>query len=279
MKTSHVLLISFLISIILLFIIPKGFLPQDISQTILTVTTFLFGILAGFYILVTYSEYDTLKKSIGNELSGWHSLFEGVKRYRPEELNTFSDLLDSYVIRSFDPELIEYSRATQSEFEKIEKFISNMPLNKDLESVLEVEILTPLNVIREARDQLFVLGAKSLSGFQWLILYSLAAIFIVSLYNLRSDNLFFDTVVVLLSVSVALIFLLVRGLDDYTWNEKNFGISSFENLLLIIGKLPYYPKTLITSGRVRPIEKEYRVGVSYNSETGQRKIEIVKNNK
>jgi len=111
-----------------------------------------------------------------------------------------------------------------------------------------------------ARQQLTVLGAKTLSIFQWIVLFVLALIPLVSLYGLRTGEMFFDIVTVIVSITVVLILVLIRDLDLYVWNEKTFSFEIFNNVFKAIGQLPFYPAESIRKGRVRPAENEYRLG-------------------
>jgi len=134
-----------------------------------------------------------------------------------------------------------------------------------------------MDVIILARQQLIVLGTKTLSSFQWTILWALATLFIFSLYGLRTGELFFDVVTVVISSSIALILFLIRDLDLYVWNEQTFGFDIFQGVFKSIGQLPYYPGESIVERRVHPMEKEYRVGTYINFPTSlERKIEIRK---
>ena len=136
-----------------------------------------------------------------------------------------------------------------------------------------------MDVIITARQQLTVLGARTLSIFQWTILFALATIFIFSLYGLRTGELFFDVVTVAISSSIVLVLLLVRDLDLYIWNEKTFGYDIFENVLKSIGQLPYYPAESIKQKRVQPHDKEYRIGTYVNfPKSIDRKIEVQRTN-
>ena len=280
LKTKHIFFLSLALFILLVFVLPTNLLAYDFSNTILTVVTFLFGILAGFYIVVTHADYVEFKNQIATEIGAWHALYHSVGSYDKSTQAVFSESLDQYIIRSFDHEIIDYAKITEKEFEAIEKIINDLPRKSELSSIYEVGILNNLNLVRETRHKLFTLGTKTLSFFQWLILFILAGILIFTLMGLRTGGLFFNIITASISSGVVLILLLIRELDLYIWNEKTFGYEAFESLFKTIGKLPYYPDLSIKAGRYNPPESKYRIGILTKQPDGsfrRNKIEIVDN--
>ena len=276
MNTRNIFLISVVIFIILLFVVPSSFLPSELGNTILTVVAFLFGIIAGFYIVVTTTDYNSVKNILATETAGWILLHQKVLIYDKQIADKLSLLIDEYVRRAFDFEIIDYAKSTYSEFETIKKLARELPQKENLSSVYE-KILDTMDDVVTARQQLTVLGARTLSIFQWTILFALATIFIFSLYGLRTGELFFDIVTVAISSSVILVLLLIRDLDLYIWNERTFSFDIFENVLKSVGQLPYYPAESLKAGRVHPTEKEYRIGTWLDfPKSLDRKVEIHK---
>ena len=276
MKTRGIFIISVIIFVLFLFLIPNNLISSDLGNTVLTITAFLFGIIAGFYIVVTTTDYNNVKNILAAETAGWISLYQNVLTYDKPAAEKLVQSIDNYIRSSFDFEIIDYAKSTQVAFADIQKIINNLPLKNDLSYVYQV-IRGINNEIIKARQQLLVLGAKTLSFFQWSILFTLSVLLVFSLYGLRSGQLFFDIVTVAISASVILILFLIRDLDLYIWNEKTFGYDIFENVLTSLGLLPYYPKESLDKGRVHPLEKEYRLGTYLNyPKTLERKIEIHK---
>ena len=275
-KTQYIFFISLVLFIALLFVLPHSFIPSELGNTILTITTFLFGIMGGFYIVVTTTDYNSVKSILASETAGWISLHQNVSIYDKQLANKLSQLIDAYIRRAFDYEIIDYTKGTYVEFEALKKMVQDIPLNKEIFYVYE-KIRDKMDEIITSRQQLTVLGTKTLSTFQWFVLLILSTLIVFSLYGLRSGELFFDIVTVAISSSVVLILFLIRDLDLYVWNEKTFGYDIFEDVLKSVGQLPYYPVESLEAGRVRPTEKEYRIGTRPNLPNNlDRKIEIYK---
>ncbi len=276
MKTINKLLISLAVFTTFLFFIPSESISSDLGNTVLTVVAFLFGIIAGFYIVVTTTDYNSIKSILASETAGLISLHQNVSIYDKQSADQLSILVDKYIRKTFDFEIIDYAKGSQEEFEGIKKFITELPIKNELSSVHQ-NIMSTMNNIIVARQQLTILGTKSLSIFQWAVLFVLAIFFITLLYGLRSGELLFDIITVVISSSLVLILLLIRELDMYIWNEETFSFTIFENVLKSIGQLPYYPAESIKNKRVHPGEKEYRIGTLVNdSKSLDREIEIVR---
>jgi len=277
-KIQYVFIISLLLFITLLFVLPRSFVPSGLGNTILTITTFLFGIIGGFYIVVTTTDYNSVKSILAIETAGWISLYQNVLIYDQPLASKLSQLIDAYIRRAFDYEIIDYAKSTQAEFEALQKMINDIPFKNETAAIYQ-DIRETLERIISARQELTVLGAKTLSPFQWFVLLILAALLTFSLYGLRSGELFFDIVTVAIASSVVMILFLIRDLDLYIWNEKTFGYDIFENVLRSVGQLPYYPAESLAAHRILPTEKEYRIGTRLDfPQSSDRKMEIRKIN-
>ena len=162
------------------------------------------------------------------------------------------------------------------EFERIKELVRSLPIKSEL-SVVYQQILGNVQDLINTRQQMIVLGTKTLSLFQWGVLYILAAFVVLSLYGLRTGEIFFEVVSVLVSSATVLILSLIRDLDLYIWNEKSFGYDIFEQVFVAIGQKPYYPQESIMKGRIRPDESEYRLGILLDpGQNLERKIEVIK---
>jgi hypothetical protein len=247
----------------LAFVLPSDFIPSDLNGTILTVSTFLFGLIAGFYIVVTTTDYNLVKNILATETGALIALYNNVLIYNRDAAQKLAEEIDTYLIEAFDYEIIDYSRASQNTFRRITTLVEDLPLEADRSYLHEVAIGILYNITM-LRQQLLALGTKSLSFLSWVVLFTLGGIVTVSIYSIRGNSIFLDVIAVLVSSTLVLILLLIRELDLYIWNEHTFGFEIFQRVFESIGKLPYYPSYSLKKGRIVPKESEYRVGVYQN---------------
>ncbi|MBI2483110.1 hypothetical protein HYV74_02930 [Candidatus Uhrbacteria bacterium] len=260
LRTRNVFFLTLLCTALALPLVPIGFIDQDSASTLLTVSTFLFGIIAGFYIYVTSSDYVQTKSLIAVETATWQSLYRSVAVYHAPAIPALQKQLDAYLRCSLDFEILDYVRGSRRAFDATVAVIRSLPYIPERGSVHQV-ILTELDAITTARQQLLVLGTKTLSAFSWTVLGSLALLVVASLYGSRTGEWLPDAAAILVTSALVLILLIIRDLDTYIWNERTFGFEVEENLFRSIGELPYYPEEAVRSGRVSPPDCRYRVGV------------------
>lgn len=260
----------------LLFAVPSGFISPDLGNTILTISTFLFGIIAGFFIVVTTTDYNALKGLVASETGKLAALHQNVLMYDADAAERLKGAIDAYVRHAFDVELMEIPGHVRSDFEAIKRLIRTLPVKEDLSAILQ-EIRVVMDDLIEVHQNQIVLGTRTVSLFQWFVLIVLSILPIVTIYGLRTGEPFFDFVAVAFSSMIVLILLIIRAIDLYVWNEETFSFSAYEEVLHSIGELPYYPEESIRKGRIRPREREYRVGVPDAAlQDGERRVEVVK---
>src|SRR3989344_3276056 len=172
------------------YLLPTNLINTDYGNVILTITTFLFGIFAGFCILVTTNDYNTVRGLAADETAGWISLYDTLCVYSKSWADKLRPLLAEYIIRSFDYDFIDYARETKPEFRPIQDLVRNLPVEQEKSSIHQ-NILDRMNDVVLARQQLTALGNRSLSWLEWLVLFLLSFIIVATLYGLRTGSLFF----------------------------------------------------------------------------------------
>lgn len=275
MKIQFVFLVSVVVCTALLFVLPIELISSEFGDTILTISTFLFGILAGFYIYVTTTDYTLLKETAAQETGAYISLYEALKQYDPTYATKIAAHIDEVMRHSFDFDFIDYPAGTQKEFDALRIAVREIPVRAE-KTFLHEAVVNSMVTLINARQKLLALATRALSIFQWGVLVALALIVVGTLYGLRSGDLFFDLVTVIISSTVILILVLIRDIDEYAWNEKTFGFDVFESVFRAIEMLPYYPNEAIQDGTITPTERTYRLGIYTNHpDSFDRRIEIV----
>ncbi len=275
MKIYFIFIFALLFFSILISFVPSGFISTNLADAILKTSTFLFAILAGFCIATTITDYNDLRTNIGREIGEFINLYRNVYVYSREQAQKLAALIDIYIRRTFDYEIIEYTKQTESEFANIEQFIKNLPIEQEKISIFQ-KILSTMESLTNSRQKLFTLNSHAVPKIQWIILITLALTIIISLFSFPNDNLFFKATTVLISACLVLVLRLIQELDLYIWNEETFAYELYQNAFKAMGQLPYYPAESIKKGRYISKEKEYRVGTLINHETFERKIETIK---
>jgi len=275
-RTPIVFCTAVILFTLLLFVIPPKFISPDLGNTVLTISTFLFGMIAGFFIVVTTTDYNTLKGLTASETGKLIALYENVYAYDRGSADRLKILIDKYVRDAFDTELIDFAHHIQLDFEEIKKLVRELPAKRELSSLFQ-QIFGVMDGLIDIHQNEIVLGTRTVSPFQWFVLDILSILPIVTIYGLRTGAPFFDIVAVTFSSVIVLILLIIQAIDLYVWNEEMFSFNVYEEVLRSIGELPYYPRESIEKGRVHPGEGEYRIGTFPSRGGKERTIEVVRN--
>ena len=102
----------------LLFVFPQNILFEHSSE-ILTVSTFLFAIFVGFYIAASLTNYTNLQKLVAVETSNLMALYDACRLLEPRLAKNVAETIDTYLISSFDFELIDSVEKSWGEFDEI----------------------------------------------------------------------------------------------------------------------------------------------------------------
>jgi hypothetical protein len=76
--------------------------PSEDVKLILTVSTFLFAILAGFFIVRQSKRYDRLRELVATQDANWVSLFKASQIIGKDFAKRIADRIDTYYIVWFD---------------------------------------------------------------------------------------------------------------------------------------------------------------------------------
>ena len=270
-------IVAFVAFILIAFFVPGGNPASSEIQLILTISTFLFAIVIGFYLSKYNTRYDTMRDLISSEDALFLTLFESVAFLGKEFTEAFRELIDRYYVIAFDFPLGEYYKHNAKyihlmyeELNKIQKFP-----NEKAQDVFD-DILGLLRDIEHGRNESSVLSHERITKGQWTILLLLGGIVLFSIFFLKTDVLHSQIITVLLATVLVLILLIIRDLQNFRLGGKELVGESGQEVFESIGKLRYHNLRYIEEGIVSIPEsiKEYRLGLH---EPGSKpRIEIVK---
>ena len=258
------------------FIIVSFFTPLQPQikgiEFILTVSTFLFAIIAGLYLTRMNSRYDRTRETVGKEDACWLSLYQTSKLFGSQFSNTIRELIDKYYIVAYDfsddnayyKHNAKYFLAVYDELAKLK--------NKS-ESALQ-NMLNLLSQIEENRNQTHVAELEKLSMGQWSVVIVLSCIMIFSVFYMRSTELFTQITTVLLSTVLVLVVLTIRDLQHERLMGTGALVESGQEVFEFIGKLRYYPEKELKQGCMKVPEtvEKYRLGLHKPGEDFKIKI-------
>ena len=219
----------------------RGVGPTPIIETILTVSSFLFAILAGFYISRLNSRYSDIRELISNEDAYFYSLFKMAKILGEPFADKIANAIDTYYVVSFENDLENYYKSTAPSLESIHNVFCEQREKSDNSTY--AGMLSVLSSIEAARNKNSVIAKEKISKNQWMVLISLTIIILFCLFYINTNEYFFQFLIVIMSAMLILILLTIRDLQNLRLGGKIMPVlESGQEVLESMGKLRYYNK-------------------------------------
>jgi hypothetical protein len=253
-------LATILFFILLLFLFPKNLFIGDISN-LFTAVTVLFGILTGFFIAATLTNYFKLQSLISEETAGLISLYRISIILSPKIKNEIASAIDKYLISAFDFELYNYIEKNWKEFNYIIKILDKIKVKNT--EIYQHFLQTRDNLFR-IRQEIDLAGRKIIGFEYWMILIILSIIMIFLLYIMRESTISSSIFTVILSSTICLVLYSLYEIDTNTFAEEKLAFHIFQPVFKNIGKLPYYPLVSIKGRRMKPPKGKCRIGIHEN---------------
>ena len=255
--------IIFLIIFIILVIYIPGYGPSGGVEIILTISTFLFAIIAGFFISRLNSRYDKIRELVADEDAFWFSFYKAAQFLGKRFVDKVRELIDKYYIVMFDFDLGGYYKHTAKYFNRVYKELENVKIKgKKAEQVFD-DMVDYLSRIEENRNISSVVAVEKLSKGQWAVLLFLAGIIVFSIFFLKTTEIYSQIFAVILSTVLVLVLLIVRDLQNMRLTGEIPAVESGQEMFDLLGKMRYYPERDVKDRVIKIPEniKEYRVGL------------------
>ncbi len=255
----------------------KGVGPSNDVELLLTVTTFLFAILVGFFMSRVNDRYNKMRELIAEEDALWLSFYKNASAFGKAFTQRIVDLIDKYYVIAYDftSYSSHYYKQNAKFFLKIfdELHVISKKRSQGAYDYL-YELLTTLEV---KRNKASVLSLEKIHPGQWSVLYILAGIIIYCLFYLKTPLIHSHIITMMLVSAILLIILIMRDLQNTRMYGQIMLLESGQEVFEFIGKLRYYNHVHIDDGSIKIPEhvKEYRVGM-HNPGDEELKIKIVK---
>mgnify|MGYP006418373433 CR=1 FL=1 len=259
MKYIHALkggLLALIIFAIAAYVI-QGKGPSEKIEIILTISTFLFAILSGFFISRLNTRFNTIREVTAAEDAHWLTLYKTSTLYGKSFSKKIANIIEKYFMICFDHTIaINYAPTTKNflslydELNKIKKYRGESSFQS---------MLTDISAIEENRNKSSVLVAEQVSKGQWTILISLTGIITFCIFYLKIPEFYSQIITVILSTILILVLLMIRDLHNLRLGGDLLAVESGQEILESIGKLRYYGKPYSTADIPKYVKK-FRLG-------------------
>jgi len=239
--------------------------PDPAVETIRSFVGILFGLITGFALSHLWARFRELRKAVGMEtgsLITYHTQVQILGQWAAHKrwADKQRELLDKYLVTWIPEEWHDYHKADPVWREILDSLKElKGKVDKGMQNAVFGRMLNSIQRINEAREELSMLGKNKISSGFWSVIVTLAAVFLFTLFYLKTAAPTSIIFTALLATVVAVLLLAIRDLNNLRFAEDIVSFEPYERVLDFIGKPRFYPQRLIEAGRLRP-SGEYRVG-------------------
>ncbi len=251
--------VSLIIFSIAVIYIP-GVGPSNEIQNILTISTFLFAIIAGFFIARLGTRYNEVRRYIAEEDALALSIYQTSRAFGKQFVDKMREVIDKYYIAAYDKLIGNAYKENAPYFLQMWDLIIRLNRKKNPEAYgRRLEDMTSLE---KARNTSSGVQTERMGIGQWVLLFLLTGIILFSIFYLKTDSLHSQIIAVLLSTALILVLLILRDLQNFMLGGGALLDESGQEIFEFIGKKRYYNIKLIKLGvnKLSKKVKEYRVG-------------------
>ena len=278
------LILAFVIFLLLSFII-VGQGKTDFADKILTVTSFVFGIILAFSISNRYSRLSNIREKLREQdakLLEIYYLSQGFNKQLKEKIK---NLIDDFLIVQLDYKLKDYNTLVPEKTRSMFLYLEKLKLTKK-EDEIRKDILKILEEIIEINKAVVYKLENKMAFYEWIVLCTLSVIiFFVLIYFFNTNTFITVFIISFLNTALCLLLFILNDLDNLAWQEQNWIWKPLTNLFIELDLVPYFPIDVLNYGRLSLKEikkwdkvKKIRVAhypLAYPDMTGK-KVEIIK---
>ena len=231
-------------------------------ELLITISTFLFAILAGFFISRLNKRYDKIRELVSLEDASLLSFYNASKIYGKKFSEEIREIIDQYYITCYDNPVSGAYAKTRPYVSKLWDKMREIRKHKS-ESLYQV-LCQNLVDLEKSRKESSATYIECIGLGQWIILIFLSVIIVVGLFLIRTNTIISSVITVLLTSAIILVLLIIRDLNNFMLGGIPLMEESGQEVLEAIGKERYYHESFIKKGISRPYKipyiKKYRLG-------------------
>jgi len=270
-------LLSFFIFVAAAFLLPE---PQQNEgyELVLTISTFLFAIIAGFFISRLNVRFDSIRTTIGEGDGEFLTLYRMAELMSPRFGKRIKAILNDFYIVAYDFALSDYDKTYKFSkkyylklWQELKKLRKSEKISPYYDEIVELVIES-----EKRRNVTSALAAERLTLGQWAVLIILSIVIVFCIFSLKTDELYSKFLAILLSTVLVLVLLLLRDMQNLILGDSELLAESGQEMFEDLGELRYYNIKHLKSGlsSVPKHIKKFRVGY-HEPGAGQFDIRVI----
>ncbi|MBU0975467.1 MAG: hypothetical protein ABIE03_00055 [Patescibacteria group bacterium] len=260
MKIKKVLLRTSFFTIVFVFLATfiTGGEQSDQVQTLLGVSSFIFGIFLAFYTANSHGRFNDVMKGLRIDSGILKFIYLSSKLFPEQVQERIKTLIDNYLIEQLDYFLYDFDKSQKQLDDLFEYILFLKPETKEQQTAYD-NMIDEMNEATKNRKQVESNVTAHLSIFEWSILIVLLVIILFCLFYINDSTIISILLTTMLSTASAIMLLTLYDLDSLRWQEQYRIWDPLQRLFREMNLLPYYPDAAIASGRIRPLKGKVRI--------------------
>lgn len=239
MKTKQIISLFILLVILILLFFYINITTPVIDTVFLTVSTFLFAIIAGFSISRQSTRHEDIRERIAQFDGNMTSLYRAAMNLDQELQEEIGDIAKKHFKIILDTLSWDYHFNHKSDtITSIHTAFKNRLTGKkfdDLGKAVLAQAEWSLRDLQRVRKDLVSLYQERIPVFQWTLLYLLASILVGTILTIPSSFLLFASVLkASFTLSIVVVLYLLHRLNSVRLFEGTIGESSAKDVIGII---------------------------------------------
>jgi len=237
------LLVAFIVFFALAFIIPvQG--DSSIVTVILSISTFTFAIILAFSMSARHARLSAIKETFRDDDAILVSLNTLAAVFGKQKKARIRALIDEYLQAHNDYDLPDFDQTTPA-FIKLFEYVSGIESRTKSQDLNKDKMIDLLNEsLRLTKKGVYLVRSRML-GIEWGSMIILAVIIWACLYYLNDGSLFAVVIIPFLQLSILLLLLVVREIDNLRWGQKSWLYLSLRDLYKELDIVPYYNEMIV----------------------------------
>jgi hypothetical protein len=232
-------LLAFLVILTLVSFFAPISITAESASTFLTVSTFIFAILAGFFVARQNNRYNSIRATISEFDGNISALYRSFETMDKNAQKKAGEIITSHYNKILETGKWDYQFTHKSStITNLGALLAEIGKDKNYPSVQNEtasNMLASLDSLQIARKRMVALQVERMPKGEWILVIFLALLLLASLLMIPSYGALVDSV--MKGVFGALIFqvvILLYELDNLKLFEKTLGESSAKDILSII---------------------------------------------
>lgn len=232
------LIIIFIVLTTVSFFVPIS-IAANSASTFLTVSTFIFAILAGFFIARQNNRYNNIRSTISNfdgNISAIYRSFETLSKKAQEKAGEIIKLHYNKILETGEWDFhFTHKSSTITDLGNLLTETGGDENYPSIKNETSSNMIASLDNLQTARKRMVSLQIERMPGGEWILVIFLALLLIVSLLLIPSSSAIIDSVMKgIFGTLIIQVVILLYELDTLKLFESTLGESSAKDILDII---------------------------------------------